>query len=298
MHIKKSERIGSQRNNTGENMLNLFSKGRLAALLVPLFLGTMNTSLAAWDCCEEPSCNRLYIGAFGGALFSDSSEMSQMGTAFFPEASGGPLAVYGKGDSKKVTIGYGGVQVGYEWSKGFEIGCSGWSIAPAGELEAFFYNHKRKGELINPTDRLPEHDFLVSFNLNSSTLLANAVFSLKSCCLGDFTPYLGAGIGATHLSLKNANSEQIDPPEADINHFNSKRSDSTWAFAAQIKAGLSYTFCEKFHVFAEYRYLFIDSNNYILGSTVYPNHVPTSPWNVKVSNTHYNAFAVGLQYDL
>lgn len=279
-------------------MLSLFNKYRLSALLVPLFLTGASSSYAAWDCCDEPSCNRLYIGVFGGELFSDSSEISQMGTAFFIEGLGGPLAVHAKGDSKKVSTGYGGVQVGYEWTKGYEIGCSGWTIAPAGELEAFFYSHKKKGELINDTDRLDEHDFLDSFHANSSTLLVNAVFSLNSCCLMGFSPYIGGGIGATHISLKDAKSEQIDPPEEGINHFNSKRDDSTWAFAAQIKAGLRYTFCQKFHVFAEYRYLFVDSSNYIFGSTDYPSHAVTSPWNVKISNTHYNAFAVGLQYDL
>jgi opacity protein-like surface antigen len=121
---------------------------------------------------------------------------------------------------------------------------------------------------------------------------------LKSPCLYGFTPYVGGGIGAARVSLKNAKSFQISPEELGINHFNSKRHDSSWAFAAQAKAGIRYDFCESFHIFGEYRYLYLDSSNYILGSTVYPTHVPTSPWNVKVSNVHYNAFAIGIQYDL
>ncbi len=48
----------------------------------------------------------------------------------------------------------------------------------------------------------------------------------------------------------------------------------------------------------EYRYLYVDASNYILGATNYTTHVSTSPWNVKVKNVHYNAFAIGVQFDL
>jgi opacity protein-like surface antigen len=221
--------------------------------------------------------------------------MYQMGTAFFTEAVGGPLAVYAKGHTKATSSGFGGVQLGYEWSKNDS---SEWAIAPAIELEGYWFQYTKKGHLINNTDRLPEHDFLDSFHMNSGVYLANAVFSLNSCCLGAFSPYVGAGVGATRISIKNATSLQTSPEEAGINHFNSRRNDSAWAFAAQIKAGLRYNSCESFHIFGEYRYLFIDSSNYILGSTVYPTHAPTSPWNVKVQNIQYNAFVFGLQYDL
>jgi opacity protein-like surface antigen len=134
--------------------------------------------------------------------------------------------------------------------------------------------------------------------MNAGVYLANAVFSLNTPCFGRFSPYVGVGIGATRLSIRNAKSLQVAPPERGINHFNSRRSDSSWAFAAQAKVGLRYSVCRSLHIFGEYRYLYVDSSNYILGSTVYPTHAPTSPWNVKVQNTHYNAFVFGIQYDL
>lgn len=280
-------------------MYNLISKSMLSALLALVSVGAMNPSLMAQESCESSECNRIYIGAFGGELYSNSTKISQMGTAFFPEATGGPLAVLAKGDTKKNSSGFGGAQIGYEWTQCPRyIGCSNWSLAPAAELEVYFYNHNKKGHLINDTNRLPEHDFKNSFHLNMSTCLVNAIFSLNNPCLRGFSPYIGGGIGATHICVRDAKSIQVSPKEAGINHFNSERNDSTWAFAAQAKAGIRYEICKSFHIFGEYRYLFVDSSNYIFGSTDYSTHAPTSPWNVKIKNIHYNAFAVGIQYDL
>lgn len=287
-------------------MFNLFNKGRLAALFALLSLSAMNSSLMAWDwcdqpcceqtCCDEPSCNRLYIGAFGGVIYSNKNKVNQYGTAYFPEDILGPLSIIAEGHLKKTSSGFGGAQVGYEWSR---PSCSCWSFAAAGELEAFYFRHKKKGHLINKTVvGLPEHEFSDSFHLNSTVVLANAVLSVNSDCLCGISPYVGGGLGAARVSLHKANSLQVVPVEAGVNHFNSNRNDSNWAFAAQAKAGLRYNFCQMFHIFAEYRYIYVDAAHYVLGATNYPTHVPTSPWNVRVRNVHYNAFAVGLQFDL
>jgi opacity protein-like surface antigen len=293
-----------------KNMYNLFNKGRLAALFALVALSAINFSLMAYDyceqpsnfslmaydCCEQPSCSRLYVGAFGGGIYSNSSNISQFGTAFFPEDVLGPLSIIAEGRLSKTSTGFGGAQVGYEWFKPLS---SGWSLGAAGELEAFFFEDKKKGHLINQTViGLPEHDFLDSFHMDSSVILANAVFSINSDCLFGFSPYVGGGIGATRISLYKADSLQVEPLEPGINHFNSRRNDSSWAFAAQAKAGLRYNFWERFNIFAEYRYLYVDASNYIFGATNYTIHVPTSPWNVKVKNANYNAFSIGIQFDL
>lgn len=272
---------------------------------------TSMTSLAAWDswnhgnswdygdssfCCEQPSCNRFYIGAFGGGIYSTSSHVHQEGTALFPEVDGGPLAVEAHGRLEKRGTGFGGIQIGYEWTR--DSGC-GWNISPAAEIEAFWFSHKKHGHLINSTDtdRLPEHDFLDSFHVNSGVYLVNAVFSFNNNCWC-LTPYVGVGIGATRISLHHADSLQVDPEEPGVNHFNSRRNDSSWAFAAQAKAGLRYNLTESIHLFGEYRYLFVDSSNFRLGSTVYADHARTTPWNVRFKNIQYNAFAFGIQFDL
>lgn len=278
-------------------MLNVFNKGPLSALLALLTFGALSSSLMAWDCCDPCNNNRLYVGAFGGGIQSGSTKVHQFGTAFFTEENGGPLAVVAKGNIKKNWSGVGGIQVGYEWRNcPTNIGCSGWTLTPAAELEAYFFSHKKKGHLINDTARLPEHDFANSFRASSSVILANIVLSFNNPC--GFTPYIGGGIGAANLSLKHATSFQVSPEEVGINHFNTNRNDSAWTFAAQAKVGVRYNICESLHIFGEYRYLFVDSNNYVFGSTKYADHVPTSPWNVKVNSINYNAFVIGLQYDL
>lgn len=280
-------------------MFKLFSKGSLSTLLALLSISAMNSSLMASDCCD-PCCdgNRFYIGAFGGGIYAGSGTITQRGTVFFLEEDGGPLAVNAQGSSNRNSAGFGGVQLGYEWGQcPTYCGCSDWSLVPAAELEAYFYGHNLQGTLINPTDRLPEHNFDDSFHTTRSVILVNGVLNFNSPCACGISPYVGGGLGATHISLSKANSFQVAPAEVGVNHFSS-RSDSAWAFAAQVKAGLGYKICESFHIFGEYRYLFVGSNNYIFGSTVAVDHVPTSPWNVKVNSINYNAFAFGIRYDL
>lgn len=285
-------------------MFGVFCKSCLSALLAliyvmsPSLMASQNCNIcehSKYECnpceCHSCECNKIYFGAFGGGIFSNSSHMSQMGTVFFTEAEGGPLAVLAQGNVDANTTGFGGVQFGYEWS------CSNWIVTPALELEAFFYSSSREGQLSNPTDRLPEHEFVNSFRTNMSVLLVNALFSGNNSCWG-ISPYVGGGLGAVRISLKNATSFQISPPEEGINHFNSRQHDSCWTFAAQLKAGLRYEVCRSFHVFGEYRYLFVDCSNYILGSAVDPTHAPTSPWNVKLDDTHYHALSIGIRYDL
>ncbi|MBA3958292.1 MAG: outer membrane beta-barrel protein [Parachlamydiaceae bacterium] len=282
-------------------MFNLFSKMRLATSVALL---TVSTSVVAWDdCCDPCDTSRTYIGVFGGGLWSDSTRITQMGTAFFPEGTPvfGPLDIVAEGRTKKKSTGFAGVQLGYEWSQTPCFGsCSGWTIAPAFEIEAFFFRKKISAHLVNDPGitRLTEHDFEDSFKMKAGVLMVNALVSFNSSCMYGFTPYVGGGIGAARISLKDADSLQVSPPEPGINHFNSRRDDSCWAFAAQAKAGLRYNFCGGWHVFGEYRYLFVDNSNYVFGSTVYPAHVPTSPWNVKLHNTNHNAFVAGIQFDL
>lgn len=294
-------------------MFNFFRKNYFIVLSALLLLSNMSSLMADFGddyystCCDpcnvtccDVSCNRLYIGGFGGGLYSDNhTRIIQRGTAFFPEAVGGPLAVDARGNTRHNSVGFGGVQVGYEWLEcPLYIGCTDWSISPTAEFEALWYSHKKRGDLINPTARLPEHDFHNSFPMNVGVYLFNGIFSLHNCCLGSFSPYVGGGIGAACISIRKARSTQISPAEPGINHFNSDRGDTSFTFAAQVKAGLRYNFCDRFHIFGEYRFLYLDSSRYILGSTNYPTHAPTSPWNIDVKDMTYNAFVFGLQFDL
>jgi opacity protein-like surface antigen len=272
-------------------MLNLFRKQNLV-ILGALLLSSVSSHLSA--CCE-PTNNRLYVGGFGGGIYSNSTKVSQLGVVFFTEAEGGPLAIDAKGRTKKTSSGFGGAQIGYEWSK--YDNCAGWSLAPALEVEGFWFSNTKKGNLTNTinSDRLAEHQFSDTFKMNTGVYLANAVISLKN--QWGLSPYVGVGAGLARLSINRASSFQVSPEEPEINHF-SNRKDSSWTLAAQIKAGLRYTIFKSFHIFGEYRFLYLDLSDYVFGSTSNPSHAQTSPWNVKMKNTEYNSFVFGLQYDL
>lgn len=246
---------------------------------------------------ESQCCNRYYLGFFGGGVYSNSSKIYQMGTALFQEAVGGPLAVEARGHTKKVHgVGFGGTHVGYEWKKCLDNG-SCCTLSPALEAEGYWLRRHVKGTLFNQTDtdRLPEHDFVDSFHMMAGVYQVNFVLSLNN--KWRLAPYVGVGVGATRLSLHSADSLQVRPAEAGVNHFNSRKNDSSWTFAGQAKAGLRYHIW-RFNIFGEYRWMFVDSSNYIFGSTVYPFHAHTTPWNVKIQNMVYNAFAFGIQFDL
>lgn len=182
---------------------------------------------------------------------------------------------------------------GSDWRKEFIC----FTLDPAIEVEAFFYSHNKKGRLTHHTHKWHKHHFEDSFDTRRSVLLVNVVFSLNNSC-GGISPYIGGGIGTTFISLHNAKSLQVSPEDSGRNHCNTNPSDSSWVMAAQVKAGLRYKFCDFFHIFGEYRYLYVDSSNFILGPKGSSIHSPTSPWIVKVKNTHNNAFAVGILFDL
>lgn len=279
-------------------MRKVISKNYLLAILALLLLSTTSSSLMAQDCCYN-SGNRFYFGAFGGEFWSNKSRLIQRGTAFFPEAQGGPLEVDARGKSRSSSAGFAGAQIGYEWTQcPWDFGCAGWNISPAVELEAYWFHHRRKGHLFNDTNRMPEHDFKNSFPLSVGVYLVNGVLSLNNCYWSRLTPYIGGGIGAAHISIRHARSKQLAPLERGINHFNSDRSDTSWAFAAQAKAGLRLRVWDRVNIFGEYRFLYVDSSQFILGSTRYPNHAPTSPWNIDIRHNNYNGFAFGIQIDL
>lgn len=278
----------------------MFNYFKMMGLLV-LLSCVQSTPLISWDCCNPCECNRMYIGGFGGGIYSDSTHASQLGSVFILESVGGAQAINANGNLKKTSTGFGGVQIGYEWAEFSGYCDSDWSLSPGLELEAFFFNHKRKGTFFNPNVRpfLSETVFYNTFQTKSRVVMANAILALNSPCLCGFSPYIGGGIGAARIGIDHAKSFQLAPDEPGINHFNSRKSDSTWVFAGQFKAGLRYNVCDWLELFGEYRYLYLDSGNYIFGSTDYPNiHAPSSPWNVKIDNTHYNAFAFGIQFNL
>ena len=228
-----------------------------------------------------------YVSLFGGGG-SGNSDITQFGTVLFPDALGGPLAVHATGQSNNSSVGFVGLQAGHEWSMGTQF-------MPAFEIEGIYLRQTQRAKLENPTNRIPEHTFDDTFRMNNAVFLANAVLSFRTS-YQSFTPYVGGGIGAARIAINGANSAQINPPEAGINHFNSGPDASAWGIAAQAKAGVRIAFGDRAYVFGEYRYLFVDSADLIFGPTVYPTHVPTTAWTVRFDNMSHHLAAAGIGF--
>jgi len=277
---------------------------------------TASTSFA------EGNGRGLYLGAFAGAGRSNGDGIEQTGQAYAyaPKYEGEeqyrlPVDVSGK--LKDDNFGIGGVSVGYEWA------ATG-MVKPALEFEALYLSGDQKANLKNKRDEvgisrdgnLPldeetvyagNHTFKDSFDMRSFALMVNGVLGFETGTM--FTPYAGAGIGMAKVKMKNSKSAQTCKFYGNegsctlemsgnqvVNHFNSDDSDSDYVFAAQAKLGVRAEFSKNVSMFAEYRYLRLNSADYKFGRTVYDTHLETDPWKVKTDATDLHFGLVGVQY--
>lgn len=266
----------------------------LGILSLALFSGE---SIAAKHCPRPCSLSvapmGFYVGLFGGGGRLTNTNASQRGTAFYSESSdvGGPLAVDSNGHVDSNFRGFGGAHFGYAWKN---MAC----VTPAIELEGFYFRNDVKGILDSPHTALPEHTFDNTFPMSTTVFLINSVFSFNAFPCIPLRPYVGAGIGGALLSVSGADSFQLNPVEPNVNHFSTESGASENVFAGQIKAGLTYALTNYCNLFAEYRFLYLGSSKFNFGSTVFPGHVPTAPWNVNIDGMHYNLGAVGIEFNI
>ncbi len=233
----------------------------------------------------------VYIGVFGGGGSGSATDVSQIGTAFFPDAAGGPLAVNASGRTDSGGVGFVGGQVGYELSSSPSL------VRPAFEIEGFYLDAgTRRATLHNPTNRISEHTFDATYPMNNAVFLANMVVSFPTSYPG-VTPYIGGGIGGALVTIDGAKSLQTNPSEGDLNHYNSGPDSSGWTFAAQAKAGVRVAIGRNAYVFGEYRYLYVGDVDQTFGSTVYASHVPTTAWTVCFDATSYHLATAGIGFD-
>lgn len=168
--------------------------------------------------------------------------------------------------------------VGYSWNKyrGAIYGTSGGTNRLFGDIDESFFVGGGVGYQVNSylrTDLTLDYDFesdfrgytigscgaapaCVSTDVSSFaalTVMANAYIDLGT--YAGFTPYVGAGIGGSHVkwgSLENTACEDGDPTNCDptVTHSGSK----SWRFAYALMAGFSYDVSHKLALDFGYRY--------------------------------------------
>ena len=232
-----------------------------------------------------------YIGLFGGFGSASSTSLRQEGGFYLPAPFNARVNVDANGETDAERVALGGIQVGYEWSR-LNFGQSKWGLKPAVEIEGIYIGkHSPVGDMpIEPRILGTQY---VTIPMTVGVLLANAVFTFQTPYSSKVFPYFGMGAGMARVSIKGADS--ANPNEPGINHFDSNPDASDSAFAMQFKAGLKGEVTKNISLFAEYRYLSINSTRYTFGETL-PPHLPTDPWDVSLGRQAYSLFVAGLQY--
>lgn len=282
----------------GKNSIINYSVSALGLLCA---LSSANIHAGAMGPTQITMPGKAYIGVFGGGGTSNRVDISQYGTAFFPEILGGPLAVNSFGRTDSRDVGIVGGHVGYQWME-LSLNPLGtqWSLSPAAELEGYYLGKSSftGHDVSNNTVRLDEHDFLVTYPLSTGVFLANAILNFNPANYVRWHPYVGAGIGAAVLDISNADSLQVAPLEAGVNHYNANPSDTEATFAGQVKVGLNFDLSEHINIFAEYRGLYLADTTFIFGSTVYPAHAETNSWIANLGHQYYNLGAIGINFSI
>lgn len=256
-----------------------------------LTLAIIASLVAAPAVAADKPARGVYAGVFGGGGFSSATDVTQLGTVYFIEAAGGPLAVNAKGRTNSGGGGFVGGQIGYELSSSPSL------VRPAFEIEGFYLDTgTRRATLDNPNNRLAEHTFDTTYPMNSAVFLANMVLSFPTSYPG-VTPYIGGGIGGALVTIDGAKSLQTNPSEGALNHFNSGPDSSAWTFAGQIKAGVRVAISQNAYVFGEYRFLYVGAVDQTFGPTVNAGHAPTSAWTARFDGTSYHLATAGIGFD-
>jgi opacity protein-like surface antigen len=241
-----------------------------------------------------------YVGIFGGGGSTSTTSVQQIGTAFYAP----PKPVDAQGMAPASATSMAGAHVGFEWDE-LTLGSnqSEWGLRPALEIEGFYLGNNPSATIVSPnTPGVPNHTFQATLPNNNGVFVANAVFAVKTPLSNSILPYAGAGVGGATMNISSATSEQLNPAEPGLNHFNTNPNASGSALAVNAKLGVRGEIVERLSLFAEYRYVYLGSTGYTFGqtqgagSTCCPTHVPTSNWNLNMGAQNYFLGVAGIQY--
>ena len=100
-------------NKTHKRIINALIFSCLASSASMAFAGEMPAPMASTQASND--LQGLYIGVFGGDAKLNGLDFSQLGTAYFTEAAGGPLSVNASGDTKSDSTTLWGAHIGFAW---------------------------------------------------------------------------------------------------------------------------------------------------------------------------------------
>ena len=241
-----------------------------------------------------------YVGIFGGGGATSTTSVQQVGTAFYSP----PKPVNAQGTAPSSAASMAGAHAGYEWEE-LALGSeqSGWGLRPAVEIEGFYLGNNPSATIVSPnTPGVANHTFQTTLPNNNGVFVANAVFALKTPLSESILPYAGAGVGGATMNISSATSEQLNPAEPGLNHFNTNPNASGSALAVNAKLGIRGEIIDRISLFAEYRYVYLGSTGYTFGQTqgagsnCCQTHVPTTNWNVNMGAQNYFLGVAGIQY--
>jgi hypothetical protein len=235
-----------------------------------------------------------YLGGFGGAGFGSVTNTQQGAALYSASLLPNPYSidVNAKGTSANRAFGIGGLHFGYQW---YASSTKKVFLAPAVEWEGYYYARSIDSFLDNLStpDDIDFHHFENYLPTRNFGYTANFVLALENDYI---TPYIAGGFGQQINWVHNAYSDQIEPAEPGINHFNGKTKAHAWSCSVLFKAGLRKTFCTHYRFFGEYRMLYNSRVNFELGPTEYPTHRPTTPWQVGLNSNINNIVALGFDF--
>lgn len=164
----------------------------------------------------EPSCGRIYVGAFGGANWLNIKKQH--------------------GFHVKTKTGFaGGLSAGYKFNNGIRV--EGEVAYRQNKIDS---NHVKK----HAREYLGDYaDIKVDGKFHTWSYMANFLYDFENC--SDFVPYLGFGLGY---------AEQHGKVKGELEGFKSSDRGSRKGFAYQGIAGVGYNLTESTTLALEYRY--------------------------------------------
>lgn len=171
----------------------------------------------------EPSCGRIYVGAFGGANWLKNQRID--------------------GIRLKTKTGFaGGLSLGYKFDNGFRV-----------EGEVAYRRNKLDTKHFAKESYQESKKQKFGGNFHTWSYMANFLYDFEnvSCYLPNVVPYVGFGVGY-------ADSQRKEKSHKDSDNYSSSDKDSHKhnhkGFAYQGIAGVGYNLTESTTLAVEYRY--------------------------------------------